>query len=409
MKKHTLDEVRAIFAEGGCEFLDDSYVNYDHPHNYRCSCGREAKICLRNFKQGQRCSGCAGNKKKTLEEVKVIFAEGGCEFLDDSYIGHKHSHNYRCSCGKVAKIRLYSFNTGNRCSDCGGNKKKTLEEVKVIFAEGGCEFLDDSYIGNKHSHNYRCGCGREAKIRLGNFKRGQRCSDCGGNKKKTLEEVKVIFINGGCEFLDDSYIGHKHSHNYRCLCGRESKISLDSFKQGSRCSDCGGTKKKTLEEVKVIFINGGCEFLDDSYVSNKRPHNYRCSCGREAKICLKDFNSGQRCSGCAGYGFKNSKPSYFYLISRPNQYKVGIYNEGSDRLVQHRRNGWEIIQEIGPFCGHEIKNLETKVLRSLKSKGIPMGRDAFKEEFDGFSESWQTVDLEISNLSELFSYLRIEF
>ena len=168
-------------------------------------------------------------------------------------------------------------------------------------------------------------------------------------------------------------------------------------------------KKKTLEEVKVIFAEGGCEFLDDNYVNCDHPHNYCCSCGRIAKIKLGHFNSGRRCSGCADYGFSNSKPSYFYLISRPNQYKVGIYNEGSDRLVQHRRNGWEIIQEIGPFCGHQIKNLETKVLQSLKSKGIPMGRDAFKEEFDGFSESWQTVDLEISNLSELFSYLRIEF
>jgi hypothetical protein len=121
-----------------------------------------------------------------------------------------------------------------------------------------------------------------------------------------------------------------------------AKISLKNFNKGRRCSHCGGTKKKTLEEVKVIFINGGCEFLDDSYVSNKYPHNYRCSCGRESKIRLDNFNQGRRCSGCAESGFKNSKPSYFYLISRPNQYKVGIYNEGSERLVRHRKNGWKL-------------------------------------------------------------------
>jgi hypothetical protein len=288
-------------------------------------------------------------------------------------------------------------------------KKHTLDEVKAIFVEGGCEFLDDSYVSNKHPHNYRCSCGRTAKIKLGNFNSGKRCSDCGGTKKKTLEEVKSIFVKGGCEFLDDNYVNRAHRHNYRCSCGRTAKIKLGNFNSGNRCSDCGGKKKKTLDEVKAIFTEGGCEFMDDSYVNARHPHNYRCSCGRTAKIKLGNFNSGKRCSDCAEYGFSNSKPSYFYLISRPNQYKVGIYNEGSERLVQHRRNGWEIIQEIGPFCGHKIKNLETKVLRSLKSKGIPMGRDAFKEEFDGFSESWQTVDLEISNLSELFSYLRIEF
>ena len=405
MQKHTLDEVRVMFAKGGGEFLDDSYVSNNYLHNYRCSCGRESKISLNNFNSGHRCSDCCGTKKKTLEEVKVIFINGGCEFLDDSYVSNKHPHNYRCSCGREAKIRLNDFNKGHRCC---GTKKRTLEEVRIIFAEGGCEFLDDSYIGAHHPHNYRCGCGREAKISLNSFNKGSRCSDCGGKKKKTLEEVRVIFAEGGCEFLDDSYINSQHLHNYRCGCEREAKICLNNFNRGHRCSDCSGTKKRTLEEVRVIFAEGGCEFLDDSYISNKHSHNYRCSCGREAKIKLRSFNSGSRCSGCAKYGFKNSKPSYFYLISRPNQYKVGIYNEGSDRLVRHRKNGWKLLEQVGPLCGSVVSKLESVVVRGIRDKGILMGSEAFVEEFDGWTESWQAVDLEVSSLPELFSYLRIE-
>jgi len=406
MQKHTLDEVRVMFAKGGGEFLDDSYVSNNYLHNYRCNCGREAKISLNHFNSGRRCSGCGGNKKKTLEEVKAMFAEGGCEFLDDSYVSNKHPHNYRCSCGKMAKISLKNFNKGSRCC---GSKKHKLEEVRVMFAEGGCEFLDDSYIGADHPHNYRCSCGRESKIRLNDFNKGKRCCGRSGPKKKPLEEVRVIFINGGCEFLDDSYVNCDHLHNYRCSCGRESKICLNNFNRGKRCSDCGGTKKKTLEEVRVIFINGGCEFLDDSYIGNKHSHNYRCLCGRESKICLSNFNKGRRCSGCAKRGFRNSKPSYFYLISRPNQYKVGIYNEGSDRLVRHGRNGWRLLEQVGPLCGSVVSKLESVVVRGIRDKGILMGSEAFVEEFDGWTESWQAVDLEVSSLPELFSYLRIEF
>jgi len=288
-------------------------------------------------------------------------------------------------------------------------RKHTLDEVKAIFAEGGCEFLDDSYVNCDHPHNYRCSCGKVAKIRLYSFNTGNRCSDCGGNKKKTLDEVKVMLAEGGCEFLDDSYVNAHHRHNYRCSCGREAKISLSHFSRGKRCSDCGGKKKKTLEEVKAIFTEGGCEFLDDSYVSNRHPHNYRCSCGREAKICLSSFNRGSRCSDCADYGFSNSKPSYFYLISRPNQYKVGIYNEGSDRLVQHRRNGWRLVEQVGPLRGSVVSELESVVVRGIRDKGILMGSEAFVKEFDGCTESWQAVDLEVSSLSELFSYLSTEF
>jgi hypothetical protein len=188
-----------------------------------------------------------------------------------------------------------------------------------------------------------------------------------------------------------------------------AKISLNNFNKGKRCSDCGGSKKKTLNEVRVIFTEGGCEFLDDSYVNAHHRHNYRCSCGREAKISLDNFNRGHRCSGCAGYGFKNSKPSYFYLISRPNQYKVGIYNEGSDRLIHHKRNGWKLLEQVGPLCGSVVSKLESVVVRGIRDKGILMGSEAFVEEFDGWTESWQAVDLEVSSLPELFSYLRIEF
>ena len=168
-------------------------------------------------------------------------------------------------------------------------------------------------------------------------------------------------------------------------------------------------RKHTLDEVRAMFAEGGCEFLDDSYVNNHHPHNYRCSCGREAKIRVSSFNNGKRCSGCAGYGFKNYKPSYFYLISRPNQYKVGIYNEGSERLVRHRKNGWRLVEQVGPLCGSVVSELENVVVRGIRDKGILMGSEAFVEEFDGWTESWQAVDLEISSLSELFSYLRIEF
>ena len=168
-------------------------------------------------------------------------------------------------------------------------------------------------------------------------------------------------------------------------------------------------QKHTLDEVRVMFAKGGCEFLDDNYISSRHSHNYRCSCGREAKIRLDNFNSGRRCSDCGDYGFKNYKPSYFYLISRPNQYKVGIYNEGSDRLVHHKRNGWRLLEQVGPLCGNVVSELERVVVRGIRDKGILMGSEAFVEEFDGWTESWQAVDLEVSNLLELFSYLRIEF
>ena len=281
-------------------------------------------------------------------------------------------------------------------------KKLTLEEVKQRFLDAGCEFLDDEYINNSHPHNYKCECGRTNKISVSNFKYGQRCADCAGTKKLTLEEVKQLFLDGGCEFLDDEYVSANNPHNYKCECGRTSKISVAHFKSGVRCADCGGTKKLTLEEVKQLFLDSGCEFLDDEYVNANNPHNYKCECGRTSKISVGDFKSGKRCAGCAEYGFKTSKPSYLYFLEKDSQYmQIGIYNEGSDRLKTHARNGWVLKEQIYFQDGKECLIMEKKIKYFLYLLNIPTGRQAFREPFNGYTEAWHIVDYDPKTLKQI--------
>ena len=406
MKKLTLEEVKQLFLDSGCEFLDDEYVNNKHPHNYKCECGRTSKISVASFKSGVRCADCGGTKKLTLEEAKQLFLDGGCEFLDDEYVNNSHPHNYKCECGRTSKISVAHFKSGQRCTDCGGTKKLTLEEVKQLFLDGGCEFLDDEYVNARNPHNYKCECGRTSKICVGHFKSGVRCADCGGTKKLTLEEAKQLFLDGGCEFLDDEYVNNSHPHNYKCECGRISKISVAHFKSGQRCTDCGIEKtafalKFTLEEVKQLFLDKGCEFLDDEYVNAHNPHNYKCECGRASKIRVDDFKSGQRCAGCAEYGFKTSKPSYLYFLEKDSQYmQIGIYNEGSDRLKQHARKGWVLKEQIYFQDGEQCRIMEKKILYFLKLN-IPTGRQAFREPFDAYNEAWHIVDYDPKTLKQI--------
>jgi hypothetical protein len=211
--------------------------------------------------------------------------------------------------------------------------------------------------------------------------------------------------------LDDFYINHKHKHNYKCICGRLDSIQFKHFKRGVRCKECGHVKKgkkrrNSLEKVIEKTASYGCVFLSEEYKTCKDVYKFQCNCGNNFECPYDDFlSSGQRCNFCSKTGFDKSVPAFLYLVSRTNQFKIGIYNEGNKRLNTHKKNGWSLVQEIRYRIGLEAYEQEKEILNLLDKKGIPRGSAAFREPFDGYTESWNAFDLFVDSFESLFSKL----
>ena len=208
-------------------------------------------------------------------------------------------------------------------------------------------------------------------------------------------------------FLDDFYVSSSHNHNYECECGNKSKKTLSSFIRGRRCSQCSDKTKHTLEEVKKEFEKIGCLFLDNYYKDNKHRHNYICKCGLAGKTSLTNIKKTSYCRGCCeNGGFKINKTGYLYLIKKPNKFKIGIYNKGTRRMRTHIIQGWELVDqkeyEIGQYAYEE----ELQIKKMLKENQIPTGPKAFREFFDGYTEAWNAVDLDVISLDDLFAKLK---
>ena len=189
--RYTIETAKALFAEQKCELLDENYVNSSTPMSYQCQCGEMSSITLSDFKRGRRCRFC-GNQKaaKTRQQQSVdqkdvskYFKKQGCQLLSE-YTGYNDLLKYVCSCGCKGETTWWSFQMGRRCGRCSSQRKKeySVEEVEQIFAEQGCELLQDYYQGVGVSVKYRCSCGKVSKITLGNFKKGSRCKECGLKK-----------------------------------------------------------------------------------------------------------------------------------------------------------------------------------------------------------------------------------
>ncbi len=126
-----------------------------------------------------------------------------------------------------------------------GKLKRTTEEVKILFAEVGCTLIGE-YQGAMIPMKYICHCGQESQISWNRFSTGSRCGYCtkwGQKKKRSLDEIKNIFKDRGCEFLDTEFKSTVYNHRYRCKCGKESKITFSAFyHQKQYCKSCGLSK-----------------------------------------------------------------------------------------------------------------------------------------------------------------------
>jgi len=95
------------------------------------------------------------------------------------------------------------------------------------------------------------------------------------------------------------------------------------------------------------------------------------------------------------------------LICRPGQIQYGIMNIWTRRLKDHASKGWELLDKI-EVTGRKARSLETKIKQTLKAKGIPAGREAFRRKFEGYTEAFQEVDLYVRSIRGLCRKLGID-
>jgi hypothetical protein len=287
----------------------------------------------------------------------------------------------------------------------GGKRKFTIEEVVQVFASNGCEYLDNFYVRHSYKHTYRCVCGRVDTIQFKHFKRGVRCGWCSKNKKLNIDVIKERYKSFGFVLLDMVYINANHAYKIRCKCGQDRNCSLDKLQKGSSlvCNNCLKKTNWDIDIVKNYFEANNCVFIDNVWIGANHPHRYQCSCGNVGTIRMSHFKRGHRCSSCAKNGFKKDKPAYLYLIARPNQFKIGIYNIESKRITEHKRNGWDLMEQRYYEIGEEAYDEEQRILDMMENQNIPLGDAAFRESFDGYTESWNAADLFVKSIEDLLN------
>ena len=116
-------------------------------------------------------------------------------------------------------------------------------------------------------------------------------------------------------------------------------------------------------------------------------------------------NSG--CPRCAKPGYDATSSGYLYLLRKENLalQQFGITNSPTKRTNAHKKNGWELLDIIGPADGYWIVETESALKLFFKTMGVLLSKN-YPDKFDGYTESWDSSSLKFSTVSAMLEALR---
>lgn len=283
-------------------------------------CGNEYKTSWHNFEKIRKCPECSKikNKKQSLTNKEIdkrILKIGNGEYTrlgeyKNSKIKFLIKHNV---CGNEYEVAWSNFYSGKRCPKCSvsiSSQKRSFNNGKIdkeIY-----KLVEDEYIRLGEYKDSKTKflikhitCGNEYTIIWGNFKKGQRCPKCYGNKKLNNETVDKEIL----KLVGDEYVRYGEYKNNSTkilikhnICGNKYMGRWSNFQSGQRCPECYGTEKRTdkyVEEGIHNLVGNEYSKLGKYLGANKNflmKHNV---CENEYMVSWANFRKGKRCPKCA--------------------------------------------------------------------------------------------------------------
>ena len=272
-------------------------------------------------------------RKITTDLIKIEFDKKGWKLSSKEYKNNKTKLAYICDKGHEHSITWSDFNAGYGCPYCAKNLM-TIGIAKKEFEKENYILSSTQYKNIETRLHCICSNGHEYETCWRNWSSGARCPKCFGNEKLTIDFIREEFAKEGYILLSTEYLNNQQKLNYICDKGHKHSISWLSWKNGSRCFECYGTKKKTLEVVKPIFEEHKYELIDDTYKNISTPLKVKCPNGHKYKVTVVNFrNNKQRCPKCQEWGTSRFEQEVKDFVLSLNQ---EIIENDRTTILNHR-------------------------------------------------------------------------
>lgn len=297
--------------------------------------------------------------------------------------------------------------------------KKEKLPLSVTHPQLAVELLEedpDSITAGSHKKlRWKCNLGHFWSAVVSDRAKGQGCAVCAGrqiqlgyNDLSTTHPILATEADGWNPQTVTA--GSRQSLDWKCSSGHSWKARVDSRAGNSRgCPICSGHQVLSgVNDLKTTHPELAAQASEWNPTSvtagSHKIVKWKCAAGHiwNAKVSNR-ANLDRNCPSCAKKGFNPTLDGFLYLLthSEREMFQIGITNFPDQRLNQHRKSRWELLELRGPMDGHLTQKWETAILRMLKAKGADLSNKEIAGKFDGYSEAWSKSTFEVSSIKEL--------
>ena len=372
---------RQIMKKAGLTPLTP-YLGAGKPWKSKCSrCKQITSPTYSSIASGTGCGVCAG--KIVTEELAVKTMKKANLKPLVPYPGGKTKWKCKClKCGEIVYPKFGDINQGDGgCKYCGGNFVSAEDAEKVMLAANIKPLVPYKNAGTRWESECLV-CHKKIFPRYNTVKsHGGGCRYC-ARKYLDSEDAIQVMRQAKLEPLVP-YPGSQKPWRCKCLrCGYEVSPAYTTIQAGQKgCVYCGG-KKVDPQKAFNFMVSKGLKPLE-KYKRADGP--WKCRCMKCLKIVTPTYSAvsqGQGgCKYCTNKGLDYNSPAFLYLMThqefRAHKIGVGNHKTRNNRIREHTKTGWILINSRDFATGEDAFNVEQETLiwlRETKSLGIYLSK-----------------------------------
>ena len=384
---------------------------------WRCPLGHiwESSVSHRTVNKSG-CPYCSNNKVLPgFNDLRTRFPGIAEEALgwnpSDVIAGSNQKLNWRCKMGHTwaAKVN-HRTSSESGCPICSNNALLVgFNDLKTKFPAIASEAhgWDPTTViaGTAQKRKWRCKLNHiwDASVNQ-RTSRGRGCPVCAGQKLLVgFNDLKTRFPEIAAEAYGwdptTVFAATTEKREWKCALGHRWNASIGSRTvNGNGCPVCAGQKLLVgFNDLKTRFPEIAAEAYgwDPTTViaGTDKTRRWRCVQLHTWSATINNRTSqGTGCPICADSGFNPGKDAWFYLMQRPGEQQLGITNNIVQRIKQHEKHGWTLLEHTEPSPGRMVQKTEALLKKWLK-KEIGL--------IKGTTENWSTTSMEVQTLAEL--------
>jgi hypothetical protein len=241
--------------------------------------------------------------KLTIEHCRKLAEERGGKCLESEYTNSETKMRWMCKYGHIWATSMNSIGQGRWCYYCGhksSDKKrsKNIDDCHNIAKKHGGKCLSDKYINNSTDILWECCFSHKWTAKPVSVFRGSWCPDCAGSRKLTMDHCHEAAAKHGGKCLSTEYVNAITKMEWECASRHKWFGTLNVVRQGCWCLDCGGSRKKTIEDCNRLALKMGGKCLSTAYVNGDAHLVWQCAEGHEWKASFGNVSRGTWCGRC---------------------------------------------------------------------------------------------------------------